>query len=44
MLNGCYVKGCPGKQTGTQQGDGLEEDLLQAILILGRHEGYLRIG
>ena len=41
MLNGCCVKGCPGKQTGTQQGNNLEKSFDQAILILGRRESYL---
>ena len=41
MLNGCCVKGCPGKQTGTQQGNNLEKSFHQAILILGRRESYL---
>jgi hypothetical protein len=31
MLNGCYVEGCPGKETGTQKGDDLEKSFRQAI-------------
>jgi hypothetical protein len=39
MLDGCYVEGCPGEQTGTQEGDDLEKRLHQAILVLTRSEG-----
>jgi hypothetical protein len=37
--NGCYVEGCPGKQTGTQQGNDLNKGFHQAILVLTRSEG-----
>jgi hypothetical protein len=39
MLNGCYVEGCSGKQTGTQEGNDFKKSFHQAILVLTRSEG-----